>query len=466
MEKSSNYKLNNLLLLSETGNLDIRNIFTDINIFESIFTPTISGYIEIVDATNIISGTKSLPLLGNEQIYIDLEVPQHKYYGQSDPIKNSQTSSNDWIDNKKYINFVGRVIDIRNRAMIRERSQIYEIHFVSEEAVLDKNMKISKSYKNKTIDYIVESIVKDFGTNATYEIEKTSGVTNVVIPNWNPIQTINWLASRSISMTYNTPTYFFFQTLYNDGPTSSDRISYNRSKFNKDFTSKFWFLSLDDMLAYDARKTIFYRPGNLPEQLPNFISPALANYAYSNSSNYEITNAFNTLLNNSNGLYNSTLITHNITYKEWKKIPYNYKDQFDKFNHLANNQIYSGVQDVKGRRFDDQEYKESKVIFSTTGTKENPNHLEKISSPRLSRLASLSYFRIRLELPGDCTLESGDIVSFEMPSPEAGGEDKFDKYYRGNFLITAIRHSINRNRYNITMECSKESLEEKVNRNA
>jgi hypothetical protein len=451
--QAGNYTLKNLIIFSEKNFLDISPIFSEINIFESIFTATISGYIEVIDANNIISGLNSLPILGNEGILIELEVPVHQYI---DPNKKTDIKSLTEIKKNK-IKYFGRIVDVRNRTMLNERSQTYEIHFISEESVLDRNIKVSKSYKNKTMNSIIENIYKDFGTTGTYEFEKTHEAPNVVIPNWSPLYTINWLASRSISYTYNTPGFFFFQTLYNDGPTEGDRARYTSSRYSEEVTSKFWFLSIDDMLAYDARKTIFFRPGNLPDgdDLQN-------NSEHSNALNYEVVNSFNTIENNTTGLFNNTLITHDITKKEWEKIPFNYDKEFENFYHLSENKIYSGVKNISDKRFDDPSYKESRIMLTSLGTAENPNRLQNISSSKLSRLSSLNYFRIKIVVTGDATLESGDVIKFDLPSPESSGENKFDKYYRGNFLITAIRHVINRSSYNMTLECSKESLESVV----
>lgn len=455
MIQAGNYSLKNLVLFSETNFLDISPVFSEINIFESIFSPTISGYIVVTDANNIISGQNSLPILGNEGLFLELEVPQHKYY---DP------ESKEWKQpSNAKIRYFGRIFDIRNRTMLNERSQTYELHFVSEEAVLDRNMRISKSFKDKTIDTIVETILKDFGTGSSYEIEKTTNITNVVIPNWNPLYTINWLSSRSISSSYNTSTFFFYQTLYNDGEIPEERRSYNRINYSTEFTSKFWFISLDDMLAYDPKKTIFFRPGNIPDTINN---DSINNSEYSNAFNYSIVNSFNTIENNATGLFNNTLITHDITTKTWKKIPFNYEKEYDKFQHLGLSKIYSGMKNISNKRFDDQTYRESKILMNSLGTYENPNHLDRISSSRMSRLSSLAYFRIKIVVPGDGSLESGDVIHFNLPSPESAGENKFDKYYNGKYLITAIRHVITRQSYNMTIECSKESLEKDIKNNA
>lgn len=447
--QAGNFDIKSLLLISENGSIDINGIFTEINIFESIYSPTLTGWVSVDDALNLISGSNSLPIMGNELIVIQVSVGEHTS-------QKSISSKKDSGDRKtKSFTFVGRIIDIKNRTMINERAQSYEIHFTSEEFVLDRNIRISKSFTNNTISAILEKIFLDFNTETTYEIEKTVGISNVVIPNWTPLKTINWLASRAVSETYGKPTFFFFQTLYNDGQTSSDRKNYTLSRFDDQTSSKYWFLSLDDMLAYAPKKIIYFRPGNIDQNLGS-------NFEYANAYNYEVVNSFNTITNNANGLFNNTLLTHDITNKKWTKTVFNYEDKFDSLNHLEENKMYSGVYDSKRKRFDSKDYKDSLIIYKPTGTLENPNFTDRISSIRTHRLASLDLFRVRITLPGDCTLESGDVVYFDLPSPEPGGESKFDEYYKGNLFITHIRHTLSKVQYNMTIECCKETLRKQV----
>ena len=374
--QAGNYSIKQLVIMGEKISVNLSAMFTEINIFESIYSASLTGWVTVNDALNLISGSNSLPIMGNEVIIIEVSVGEH--------VSQQPGTLKKLVAPKiKNIVFVGRVIDVKNRTIINERSQSYEIHFVSEEFVLDRNIRISKSFTNLKVHDIVEKVFSEFGIPDTYEFEKTVRIANVVIPNWTPLKTINWLASRAISETYNTPTFFFFQTLYNDGPTSGDR-PYTKSRYTETTSNKFWFLSLDDMLAYDARKKIYFRPGNVGiDTRP----PDLA-YEFANAYNYEVMNSFNTLTNNANGLYNSTLISHDITTKTWKKTVFNYDDGFDKLYHLETNKMFSGVTDSKGNRFNSKNYKESLIIYNPTGTLENPNYTENISSIRTHSLAS------------------------------------------------------------------------------
>ena len=118
-----------------------------------------------------------------------------------------------------------------------------------------------------------------------------------------------------------------------------------------------------------------------------------------------------------------------------------------------------------GKNFSDPSYSNSHIIFSSTGTPENPNFLKDISYTRLNRIESLDTFRLRLLVPGDGLLQPGDLIDFKLPSLEVGSNGKIpDQFYNGKYLVTGIRHTFTRKEYRLNLDCSKESLNNDVRR--
>ena len=75
-----NYNIQELTLISSFGKqiVDLIPLYSEIEIFESILSPSISGYISVTDTFNLISGLKySLPIMGNEVIYIKAQLPDY-----------------------------------------------------------------------------------------------------------------------------------------------------------------------------------------------------------------------------------------------------------------------------------------------------------------------------------------------------------------------------------------------------
>lgn len=442
------------------GIIDISQIYQQINIFESILTPCITGYIIVTDTFNLISGKRfGLPIMGNEILTIEVTVPS--YY-----IQNENDTWSQAFPNK--ITFFGRVTDIKNITLVNEGAQNYEIHFCSEELILDKSLTLSKSYGTKTYGEMVGKIFdENFNTVSSVEIEKTLGNFTLAIPNWNPIQTINWMASRSLSANNGTPQFFFYQSLYNDGITNYTNRSYTKDRRNVSST-KYWFLSLDELISLwgnDVRKTIFFNPAN-NSALGSKLDPE-STMNFSNAMNYQIVHSFNTLENVTKGMFNSRMISHDMVNKTWTKTDYNYDKHFKDYYHLDPGKFFSGVANSKNKKFTDDDYASSHIMLTSTGSPDNPNYLTSISSARIDRVQALNNFRVQLLIPGDGLTESGDIINFDLKSREVGGNGQLsDQFYSGKYLVNSIKHTFSRNpsEYNMTLDCSKESLNQEVTR--
>ena len=53
LQKSTQFKVNELVIVTKAGPIDISNIYEEINIFDSLFSPVISGSILIRDSVGL-----------------------------------------------------------------------------------------------------------------------------------------------------------------------------------------------------------------------------------------------------------------------------------------------------------------------------------------------------------------------------------------------------------------------------
>jgi hypothetical protein len=448
------FNLESLDLFSTYGSqyVNLIGIYQQINIFESILAPCLTGYVVVTDTFNLISGTQSLPIMGNDLIQFTFNAPDFKV----------QNEDGTWSTPKKNtISFTGKVTDIKNMSLVNEGAQNYEIHFCSEELILDKQIKISQSYKDMSLSKMVSKIFSEYykNTSSSVEFEDTLHNQSVVVPSWSPLKAISWLASRSISKKHNTPQFFFYQTLYNDGIITSSNRS-QTSDLSDQSSTKYWFVSTDELIDLwggDVRKTIFYSP--ITKSMPTSPRSDGDSMNFSNALNYEIIHSFDTLNNVSRGMFNSRLLAHDITNKTLTKHDYQYDKNFGKYKHVNSSPFSTGVVDSFGKTFTDPSYAEAHKMLASSGTNENPNYLSNISSARLDRIQSLNNFRLRIILPGDGLIESGDLINFELNSIEAGKQAR-DPFYSGKYMVNSIRHTISRSpsEYRIFLDCSKESL--------
>jgi hypothetical protein len=95
-------------------------------------------------------------------------------------------------------------------------------------------------------------------------------------------------------------------------------------------------------------------------------------------------------------------------------------------------------------------------------------HVEDIIARRISQRLQLDGVKINFSALGDSSREVGDLISFDYPTedPEtAASRSGFGvghKYYSGKFLITALRHQINRDEYTIHAEAIKDGYRSSI----
>lgn len=444
--KPGHYNLNKLVLVSEKGDfVNLKDIFVEMIIDESILQSTIHGSILVTDSFNLISGKYGLPIMGNEILIIELDLPHYNQAQFSDVVPEDGSENNSMYEMKQNsITYVGRVNGIKKRNAINDKSQEYQIDFCSEELVRSENIKISKFFKG-TPSEIAEKVLREYIKTNVQDIdfETTVNFLKVVVPNWSPLRLINWLASRSISSTKSSPSFFFYQTLYSDLQTSPGTNS-----------SAFRFYSLDNMLSQDIMKKFYYGLANVDTSDPNRNAKA---------ESWNVVQDFDTLSAIKNGLFANRLLTHDIIKKEWKIYDWDYYKKFDEQAHNAQGKFYRGLPDIDGKRLTD--FPESQTYMHSTGTSISPNYLEKISNRRSSQMAVLDNHQINLLVPGDGVVYSGSRINFQYKSPETFNSAKnelTDTFYDGDYLVTGIRHQFISEQYRTTLTCSKESLKMNV----
>ena len=155
----------------------------EINIFEDIFSNTLSGNIMLTDIRDIIT---LLPIQGQEELFLKIKTPS-----LSDPNDILDFSKNPFVINK-----------VSLRREVTSGGQIYDLSFVSPEAVKNTKKRISKSYARSkaNIGEIVDDLMKldksGIQTSKEVFVEPTLGTRNYVVPNSNPFTFISKLTKE------------------------------------------------------------------------------------------------------------------------------------------------------------------------------------------------------------------------------------------------------------------------------
>lgn len=92
---------------------------------------------------------------------------------------------------------------------------------------------------------------------------------------------------------------------------------------------------------------------------------------------------------------------------------------------------------------------------------ETDRNIEKVLGKRISQLSQYNTIQVSFTAPGDSAREVGDLIYISYPSEKSesyeAGNIREHKYLSGKYLITALKHKITQDEYQIVVEASKDS---------
>jgi hypothetical protein len=416
----------------------------ELNLFEDIYSSTISGEVVVSDAMGLVS---SFLLNGTEFIQVELQKTQSSTTGISRNYRVYKISKRVASDSGNYENYV--------------------INFCSEEFLLSEQYRISKSFPRTKISDIVTNILTNYvkvGTGKTkaINIESTMGVYDFVLPNKKIFETINWLSTYARPATNNPGADMLF---------FENSLGYN-------------FNSLQTLYSTPVYETYKYDPLNLPNTNPNTQGVNLQQQS-TNAMDFEVLNLFDVLGAVLSGTFANQLISFDPLTRTSNTTFFNYDTYFNKATSLNKSAVTNDYQNRLNQPLYDpistaipglslgalrmassnSEEKKNGYIAQNPDSVANDIFIEKYLPNRVSQLALANYTRIKITVPGDPNLVAGRVVAFNAYSvdPTTYSEGKsnanrpLDPTYSGNYLITAIRHIVKNTTYITVMELAKDS---------
>ena len=420
------YSLVTLNLLTATGSINLKPILVELSYHEDLFNNTASGYLMVSESMGYI---ETMNLMGNEYIRIR--------YGKTDDIK--------YLTDKVF-----RVYKVGKRKLEGNmNTESYCLYFCSEEMILSEQYKISKSYKNQSIKDNVEDILVsylDVPDEKLNIIESTYGKYDFIVPNIKPFDAINWLSI------YARPRP--------DQPGADMLLYENRDGFN--------FRSLQSLMRQGPYRKYNYNPKNVGTS-DGPLQQEIDKTAH-NVTTYEILDSFDSLNGINSGIFANKLISVDPLLRRYKITEFDYGDYVNKATMLNKFAITNNHKNRKKDGLNQTPEAVTKLVFSNFNQKEVPyvnasksgtaNDIfaETYIPYRTAQLALANYTRIRISVPGDPLLTVGMVIGFDLLSinPDVNKKEP-DKFYSGNYLITAVRHMITMYEYKTVLEISKDS---------
>jgi len=414
--------------------LDIRNLITEFNIYESLEGNFLSGDMTLLDATNAI---QELPITGFERIEFFFRTP-------------GTTKGFDFSVKSGHPMFV---YSLKNRQPANPRSQVYTLKFVSLEAIRNHQTRVTKAFSG-TIDQMIVDICKDsLKTKKDILVEETKGVHKFVSPRVKPMTFIDILRKDSKALYFENTGFHFFETAMG--------------------------------FQFKSYEGLFCRKDGSPRAIKAFYSPKIKNtmisgdkgkeiYDLQSVESFRILSQFNTLANTANGVYASRIITHDAFNKTFTEVDFDYNIEYEKQNHLeqdangnkrGDNGILPYFNYDRGDTFGTKN--EGTIYYASQTSKihndyEFPNYTD-IIPKRVSQHLAIHSLKIEITIPGSTEINVGDLVHFSLPKYAAHNPSDLkdqDVYLTGRYLISAARHHVSalNKRHTLVLELIKDSF--------
>ena len=392
---------------------DIRGQIVQIELFEDMFSPFTTGTIVLTDALDLVN---FFPFIGEEYLLLKISTPSF-----NDPDK--------IISGEFYL------YKMDQRIMLNDKNQAYALHFISKEAIIDLNFKISKSFEGVSSDIVKKLVSSPEGLRSDKRLilEQASNKIRFVSNFWSPAACLNYLAKVAVSDKSNS-TYLFFE---------------NRFGFN--------FVTLNELFKPEPfQKFIFDNKSR--EITPQGTNNQDPDEGFKRITSLRVEKSFDYMNRTMSGVYSSKMITHDFVSKKYAVKNYNLLSDYKNHQHLNEYPIASSRVPVAPNAMQLHEQKHFGVYTDYSDITNT-----KYAQQRISLMGQAEAFKLQIVVPGRTDYTVGmkvNVITYKT-QPAAKREntdDLIDKVHSGNYLIAAVNHVITKERHECHMELIKDSM--------
>ena len=434
------YEVKELVIHTSSGStINVVNSIVSIDIYESMFSTSLSGSITIVDVDDLATNG---PIIGQEYLSLKLTTPG---------------LDQEEID---FTNTTFCIYKIVSRETGSQNAQLLTLSFTTPELLKNSRTRISKSYTD-SIDNIVKSILTDeryINTNKNVYIEPTSGIRKVVVPNVNPYDFITNLATEALSKQHSSPHFLFFENTKGIHFKSIENI------LSDEVIGEYTVSELGPLVGAGATKDGKGKIVDIEEEFRRVLE-------------FQINSNNDMLMNIKGGMLGSKNIEYNMYSKSYSSKEYKYFDDFEKFPRMNDNAVYNNNEiDVEGNNignFSDARIHLNSISseneLDTRHTNEKseykyaPNEINESILHRQAKFMELnSSISVSLKITGNTTIAAGQKMRLIVPTKGRVHEgNEFDPYYTGDYIITKLRHNFDQTtkKHEIFLQASQESFE-------
>jgi hypothetical protein len=431
IDHGSHYTFESIALESERTDMpiDIKRVTTDVDIFEHMDKPYLTGTITLLDNANFYAGTD---ILGGEKITIIFKSTR---------------------ENTKEIKKVFYVSKVLNTNRVNDTSVVIRLQILEDIAYQSNLINVNKSYNGKVFD-ILQKIGKNYLNKSVGHSAEDKQSIKVIVPNMSPLEAMMWLKNRAT--TKDGYPYYLYSSLTDDYLSFADLGSLVSQTPINGLVPYVYSEAASQLNTLDkSRKIIQSYDHKNAESLYDLIRNGLI------GSKYEYIN----LLDNERKSFNfdivedllRPLIRKGVLTKDQQNPMYTPEFTLnDKpFNTLQSKNIsrIGGISAFKNGTNNNQSYSESNSIAE---------YKLQVMSYAMHNLLQKSPMTIYVNgidfIDGNYSTTIGNVIKLVFPKSRSEShplENNVDPKLSGNYLIFAARHMIKKEKYDIALSCVK-----------
>jgi len=406
--------IDEIKIISSNGfGQDVTNQVVALEIYEDLWSPFMSGVLALKDSLDL---TNLFPFVGEEFVNIKIHTPS-------------------FDDKTKIINDQYYIYKMTNRVLKGDRNIIYELHFISREAIVDLNKATSKAYSGKCSDIARAIITGSDGLESKKNtiIEETPNGTKFVANYWPPVKSLNYTAETS-SNKDGAANYLFFENRLGLNFVSLDYL------YNNNIVQEFVHDNYMRDFTADGRT---YR--NIEKEYQRIID-------------INIPEVFDYMDKVRSGMYANKMTNYDLVTKKYIVKTFDMLEDFSKNSHLNK---FASASTNAIRRFNAMgfTYPKYHANFNNFGDVTNSKTIQK----RMSQLRQAEATKIEIVVPGRTDYTVGQKVNVKLNKANPidssdSNEDITDTMFSGNYIISGINHFIDREKHQCHMELMKDSF--------
>lgn len=425
--------------------VDISNIISEFNIYESIFQ-------EFTTINCIIFETSSLftlfPLTGDETLTVEFTVDDEAF--------------------KKPYKYTFRIVSITDATKPEEvRTIQYRLRGIAPESFNDITKRVRRSYPadNSNGITISEMATKIFdtylktGDNSKLTVSESEGKHTYVIPNYKPSEALKFLCREAKSSKYPSSNYLFYSNADGFYFKTFDELV---SELNGIQVDRYF---LTDKQLIEELQQIGKSSLSAGEKLPVLTTGGIQAAIYGEKPapfrkiiNYKFNKIFDIEEKIQLGGFDNTVFYVDLNKSLYQTEKYNYKKDYDKLKWVDKGKVVNSQRSEMMNLKGDSHHR---FIYVNKEDNSNVNKDQKQEFLHLqtASAAMMNYVNIDVTIPGDPGRRVGDHIEIAFPEYSRFEETKSleNIFVSGMYLVSSLRHTFNASTqgYTVTMQCLK-----------